>query len=431
MHRKLNLAIASVAIAVLATACSSSGGKSGGDSSGASTPASTGSSSTSAATTGADIVIGNVSPLSGAQADSNGPFLDGVKAWVGYVNDNGGISGHKIKLVTGDSKSDSTTEASQIQQIVGNDHVVAFVGNGNINPPAWINFLEGKGVPVIGGNNASISYNDSPMLFPEGSSVIGNALGLAAHNPGETKFGYLYCKEAPGCAETNASLFKGGVAKLAGTDPVFSRAVSLSQPSYTAECLAAKQAGVQTLGLGADPNTVIRIANDCAKQGFKPTYVIPGVVANDSLPSKLGSTKLLAALPDFPWFSTDPATASFRASMAKYVSGKAITESAAEGWVSGLIFQKAATTALASGGTLTSASLITALGQIKNDTFGGLTPPLSFVAGAAQPSSYCFYPAEVVNGKWTTPGGLTVTCPSASNVSALDTITAAAVKASK
>jgi branched-chain amino acid transport system substrate-binding protein len=99
--------------------------------------------------------------------------------------------------------------------------------------------------------------------------------------------------------------------------------------------------------------------------------------------------------------------------MQKYEADKKIDSTVVEGWASGVILGQAIKNAYHSNPNrkdLTSADLIKGLGQIKNETFGGLTPPLTFTdQGDVKPST-CYFKIKVVNGKWTAPNGMQPTC---------------------
>ena len=45
----------------------------------------------------------------------------------------------------------------------------------------------------------------------------------------------------------------------------------------------------------------------------------------------------------------------------------------------------------------------------RNDTFGGITPPLTYTAGKAAQVP-CSFVAGISNGKWTEPNGLKTVC---------------------
>jgi branched-chain amino acid transport system substrate-binding protein len=110
-----------------------------------------------------------------------------------------------------------------------------------------------------------------------------------------------------------------------------------------------------------------------------------------------------------------------KAAMAKYEAGKSIGSIAVEGWTSGVILGQALTNALKgnSSGTITRQDVINGLAQIKNDTFGGLTPPISYTASGVQPESFCYFPITVKGGKWTAPNGLTPVCASGAELAAI------------
>ena len=100
-----------------------------------------------------------------------------------------------------------------------------------------------------------------------------------------------------------------------------------------------------------------------------------------------------------------------------------------EGWAAGLVLGKAIENAYAANPTmtkLTPAALRAGMDKIKDDNFGGVTPPLTYSSTAAiQPSTNCRFVIKVANGKWTAPNGLKATCPPSS---AIPTINAATKK---
>jgi branched-chain amino acid transport system substrate-binding protein len=75
-------------------------------------------------------------------------------------------------------------------------------------------------------------------------------------------------------------------------------------------------------------------------------------------------------------------------------------------FVAGKIFEKAAG---AVTGDVTSASLKTALYSFKDETFDGLTPPITYTQG--KPTSVnCYFLLGVSGGKFTEPNGAKTQC---------------------
>src|SRR5260370_30635387 len=83
----------------------------------------------------------------------------------------------------------------------------------------------------------------------------------------------MYCAESPACAAQTA-VFKSRPAADASTlgevQVVSAAAVSGSAPSYTAQCLAAKQAGANAMFVSDSAAIADRVFKDCASQGYTP-----------------------------------------------------------------------------------------------------------------------------------------------------------------
>ena len=116
---------------------------------------------------------------------------------------------------------------------------------------------------------------------------------------------------------------------------------------------------------------------------------------------------------DAPWFDDSiPATKAMQAAIAKYspsvTSGAAFGAVASIGWAAGLVFGYAAEQAHLTPSS-PSTDVITALDTVKNNTFGGFTPPLTYTAG--KPAQVpCSFIAGISGGKWTEPVGLKTVC---------------------
>ena len=72
----------------------------------------------------------------------------------------------------------------------------------------------------------------------------------------------------------------------------FADSVSATAPNYTAQCLAAQQAHVTALAIFDTVPPMERLAQDCAKQGYDPIYVIEGGSFTTALTSTRGSRKI-------------------------------------------------------------------------------------------------------------------------------------------
>jgi branched-chain amino acid transport system substrate-binding protein len=114
-----------------------------------------------------------------------------------------------------------------------------------------------------------------------------------------------------------------------------------------------------------------------------------------------------------PWFDNSiPATQAMQAAISKYspsvLTSASFGATATIGWAAGTVFATVAKTANLTPDSSQTA-IIAGLDTVKNNTFGGITPPLTYTAGKAAQVP-CSFVAGISNGKWTEPIGLKTIC---------------------
>lgn len=358
------------------------------------------------------ISIGQVGNYSGAIPGLDGQGY-GIQAWVKATNAAGGVEGHKIDLHTADAKGDPASEVSQVTQMITRDKPVAFAGMGLSSIAGSAPTLDKQGIPVIGGNTSDVAWAVDPGLYATGAGLLGTYLqGFFAVPSGETKTGLIYCKESAGCTGVKTMMFDLGLSKGNGGDPVYSAEVSLSAPSFTAQCIAAQQAGVQVLAVAMDTANVIRLAEDCDKQGYDPTYAESGTIAGDDVASTPAMDGTVAGQAQAPWFLTTGPVADHRAAMEKYFPKVPVDSNTVAGWTAGVALGKAIENYLSANpdGTIDAKAIKEGLGMFKDETLGGLTPPLTFTDSGVQAQSNCAFSIVVKDGEWT-QNGTDPVCP--------------------
>jgi len=393
----------SVAVAALAAACSSSNS---GSSAGTS-PSASGSGSAVAAS-GSDLVIGTIGNFSGPSAQPE--HLAGLQAWVNSVNASGGIKGRQIKLIVQDDQGDATKSQADIRQLVQVDHVLAIVSpEAGGTESGWASYVQQQHVAVIGGQADTPVWFTNPAFFPSGATVL-TSLEMQAYAvkaAGKNSFGSVYCAEAAVCKQVLPAL--AGYAKAFQLNMSTSAAIAVSAPSYTAQCLAAKQAGAQALIIDASYAAGSRFAPACAQQGYSPVYVIPSGAFDNRYLQMSQVNGAYVPTTNALWFDSTPAVAQFQQAMAKYEASTALGPNPMSGWTGGVLFGAAAATLPAKP---TAADVFSALYSLpKNDTLNGLKPPLNFHSGAPASQVTCFFLGEIQGGKLTAPKGTTAICP--------------------
>lgn len=355
---------------------------------------------------GAPVVIGTVGSYSGPGGTALAQGARALQVWAATVNAKGGVHGHPVKLIVMDDGGDAAKARSLMKELVEERKAVAVVAAMSVVETlnSWKGYVEEKKVPIIGGS-CGPEWTKSPMLFrqcpasPE--QIFGTALVGAKHGKSK-KFGGLFCSETQSCTFVEKQLFDNGGAKRAGLDPRYRARMSVFQADYTAECIQARNAGVELFMVIGDPGTVERVASSCKRQSFNPQYLQISSTMRASAATKPGLGDVLVGMPVFPFAGlSTPAFREFDAAWKRHGGGQAPGPAAAQAWASAKAFEKAVGSA---GQEISRESLIKALRGFKGERLGGLTAPMTF--GPDGPADVkCTFYMKAAGGKWTAPQG--------------------------
>jgi branched-chain amino acid transport system substrate-binding protein len=361
------------------------------------------------------VKLGSVGTLSGPLGKPALAILSGVQIWQQHINSAGGVNGHPVTLVVADDGGDPARHRALHQKLVEQDHVLAFVQNFEVisRNKATIDYLNAKRIPVIGGEGSGDHYYQSPMYFPQaaaGDTILYTSIAGAAQYTvakGKTKYGMLVCQEAQLCKD-GERVWTEAAPKL-GVQIVYTGRGSLAQPDFTAQCLAARNAGVEVLLLILDPNSILRMLASCSRQGYSPILGLTGSEVEDQMRNDPNMDGALAMSSVFPYFQVGtPATDQFQAAMAKFAPQQARGVGPATGWTTGKLFEKVAA---AMAEPPTTEAILRGLWSLRDDTLGGLTQPLTFREGQNSPRDpACWFAMQVSNKKWVSPDGFQPHC---------------------
>ena len=359
---------------------------------------------------GAEIKIGEVGVLSGPIGTNMKPISDSVRIWVRWINDRGGINGHPVTLLTGDSAGDPARHRALVQQFVEKG-VIAFVGQpGEVfSGQGSQQYLTQQRVPVIGSEGAASWFYESPVYFPQivhGRALVQSlAVGTAKEGAarGKSKLAIWTCVEAQVCKEVD-EIFPNLVAKY-GTKVVNSSKISIGQPDFTAECLNTRNAGAEMIFLAADGATISRGAASCARQGYKPIWVMGGgsILAKQHAEDPNVSGGILVDT-QAPWFlDNTPARKEWREVVDKIAPGLSTTSSSMIGWVAAKLFEYGLRKAPE---PYTREGLLASLWSIRSsDPFSELTGPYIFNPEKPATPTTCYWLATPKDGKWSSADG--------------------------
>jgi branched-chain amino acid transport system substrate-binding protein len=353
--------------------------------------------------------VGHVSALSGTPGATIGGARMGAQAWVKWINRHCGLNGHPVKLFLEDSASDPTRYVGILKRLVEQERAIALFGNMTpLEGDAGVAYLNEKRVPLVGGDGWSSYYCQGGMYFYTGPCLNTMAVGVAqaAVKQGKPKLALFYCGEANLCRDYREATYSPAATKT-GAEIVVSKQISITQPDFTSECLAAKEKGAQAISMYMDAGSMSRLARSCANQDYHPMFLGGGAMAGPKHTEDPYLSELYTAYNVVPWIVTDlPAVAEYRSAIAEF--GSPIWPSSGVVWADGMLLRAAAAKLPADNPT--PQSVLDGLYSMKNETLGGLIQPATFSPDQKTRGSSCFFPLVIKDKKWLAPLGAKQEC---------------------
>jgi branched-chain amino acid transport system substrate-binding protein len=340
------------------------------------------------------------------------PVPQGARAWAADVNARGGLAGHPVKLILADDGGDPNKALSIVRRMVEEDKVLAFYAEfGPTTIQAALTYLEQKQIPVIGGCNCFQGAAESPMVFQVGT---GSKYGLAwehllpfkAYAPDQKKASLQYCREAPTCKTMADDIRK--LAPQAGIEIVHEAQTTLTQPDYTAEVLAARNAGANLLILATESFSAIRTIRSAHRQDWHPQVATQHSAVDARFITDGGADVegVLLGAGIVSWDS--PKMADYRAAMNRYAPGGVLANISQYPYMAGKLLE---TMALSWPPQPTTADVVRGLYALKGETLGGTIPPLTYKEGVGHDASdQCVVPTRVEGGKFVPQNGDNFLC---------------------
>jgi branched-chain amino acid transport system substrate-binding protein len=352
---------------------------------------------------GTPLRIGWVGAVTSATGTSTTQGKDALDAWVRSTNDAGGINGHPVEAFYADDKGDPAVGLTVVKDLVENKHVIAIVGsNATGTQQTWAPYILEKRIPVVNGPVVDSLWYSNPMFYPMAASNVVNIWGFmkAAKAAGATKVAVVLCTEVAACAQAQG--FFKVMAESVGLQQVYTTLSSRTQVSYTAECLAAKNAGADAVASFVN-NTVL--SRDCGRQDYHPLYINslllpePGVVAiSPELERTVGAS---AQWPCYLAESPGPVK-EYLAAMKKYGHGEwnpggsgfdQVADVPCVAWVGGVAFAKAIQNlGVTADAVVSSEDVIRGLSMFQDETLGGIAPKVTLSDGTKpNPQVQCMW----------------------------------------
>lgn len=134
----------------------------------------------------AQVVVGQVVPLTGVLATTGQQMALGPKLWFDYVNDHGGVNGQKIRHVVVDDGWVPEKTVAETKAVIEKEKpvaLIAYAGTGNINELLKQKILEKANMPLVapytGGEVLRTPFN--PWIFHIRASYADETAHMVDH----------------------------------------------------------------------------------------------------------------------------------------------------------------------------------------------------------------------------------------------------------
>jgi branched-chain amino acid transport system substrate-binding protein len=352
------------------------------------------------------IVLGSFGVESGPLGTLVAPIPVAVRAWAADVNTRGGLAGHPVKVIFADDGGDPQRALAIARRMVDGDGALAFFATYMVTTlPAVLPYLEAQRIPMVGSSNGSEAADHSPMVFnPQVGADLGTAwsylLALTSQSD-KRSVAVLYCSEASTCVNQYDGLKR--IAPEAGVRIVYAGQMSIAAPDYTAEMLAARNAGAEVVICICDPPTQIRMIRSARRQDWSPLF--SATYSMDQEQIKAGKDEvegLLAAASTVP-YSTSPKMKPYLDAVARFVPAGSVGGVGAAAWTQGKLLERIAP--FLDREPPTRSSIFEGLRSLDKETLGGLVPPITFPDGDRNRVNLCIVPLRFERGLFRPLGG--------------------------
>jgi branched-chain amino acid transport system substrate-binding protein len=219
----------------------------------------------------AQIVVGQVAPLSGLEANQGRAYGAGMQLLFTGINKRGGVNGHTFSLVRKDDSGRPEDTINVTRQMLAEDKpmvLAGYFGNRNIADLVAAGVLAKDKIAVVGYRAAEIRP-ETPLLYNVRASLRDEINKLTEHlgTIGITRLGLFY-EEGPGSA-----------ALLAAADEAAKKAkatimAKASYPAGTTRVTPAVEAFTKLA-----PQAIIMVSSGAAAAGFIENYRTAGGAA--------------------------------------------------------------------------------------------------------------------------------------------------------
>lgn len=265
---------------------------------------------------------------------------------------------------------------------------VASVGFNGTTGANLLPILEGAGIPAIGTVPVSPNETSSPVSFPLTSGVPGafEALPIALGEKGATDQGLVVTDL--GAATATAQLFVDNSIERQGyslAEPVI---VAPDQTDFAPIVAAATAGDPEGLSVFIIGDAAANFIRQLRQGGYEGVLSSGSPFLTQSVIKALGDDANGIQVPSLLRWQKSAGGKQYTKEMKKYAKGEAITDLAANYWLSTWTTIELLGQIIDDGGTPDAASLLAAAGALDNFDTQGMTPPITTTASPAVDSPF-------------------------------------------
>jgi branched-chain amino acid transport system substrate-binding protein len=277
-----------------------------------------------------DIKVGQTMPYSGP-ASAYSVIGKTEAAYFQMINDQGGINGHKIDLISVDDGYVPVKTVEQVRDLAENKHVVFFFNTlGTPQNSAIRKYLNNQKIPqlfVATGADKWGDYQHFPWTIGYQPSYQVEARIYAKYilqNKPNAKIALLYQDDDFG--KDYLIGLKDGLGAKAASMLVATQTYETTEPTVNSQIVSLKGSGADTLLVAAIPKFAAQAIREVAQIGWHPLFLMTNVSISVSTVMKPGgldnSKGIITASygkdPTDPTWKDDPAMKAYLAWLAKW-----------------------------------------------------------------------------------------------------------------
>ncbi|MGC1484832.1 MAG: ABC transporter substrate-binding protein [Candidatus Acidiferrum sp.] len=360
--------------------------------------------------TATEILIGSCSALEGPSHFLGVETVTGAKAYFNLINDEGGVNGRKLKLISADDSYDPAKTQACFDHLL-NEKVFAmgfFVGT----PTAvkYVPMAESAKIPLIGlFTGAQTLYvplrhwivNVRASYFDETREQVDGLWKTLGYK----RIGVIYPDDAFG-----AAVLEGvkTALKAHGAEPAATASYQRQTSQVGGAIDTVREANPEAVVVVGPANTVAPILKQAHAKGWKPLFVTVSFVGTDELIAEAGADAEGAVITQVvpPYYMTEQkSVALYRRALGKYFASEQPNFVSLEGFVDAMVMVEGLKRA---GKDLTREGLIRAIESIHDHDLG-LGPQLKLNYSAKEHKGFDHViPTVILGGRavpftdWTT-----------------------------